>query len=163
VNVPWLEREPEAVERGARERTREAQRLGLNFYYANFLAEWAIALCDLGEREQALAAVAEARATAAEDDVADQIVIDAAEAYARALGGECDAPTALLDRARKRASGIDLTVVSARLDHTAATILALLGEVDRARELLGSLAADTEARGLHRWAARYRHDLDALG
>jgi tetratricopeptide (TPR) repeat protein len=163
VNMPWLEHELEDVERGARERTREAQRLGLNFYYANFLAEWAIALCDLGEREQALAAVAEARATAAEDDVADQIVIDAAEAYARALGGERDAPTALLDRARKRASGIDLTVVSARLEHTEATILALLGEVDRARELLGSLAADTEARGLHRWAARYRRDLDTLG
>jgi class 3 adenylate cyclase len=163
VNVPWLEHEPEEVERGAREHALEAKRLGLNFYYANLLGDWAIALCDLGEREQALAAVAEARATAAEDDLADQIISDAAEAYARALGGEREAATSLLGRARKRASGIDLTIVSERFEHTEATILALLGEARHARELLGTLAARAEARGLYRWAGRYRRDLDTLG
>ena len=99
---------------------------------------------------------------ATDDDLGDQIVLDAADAYAHALGGERRVALELLERAHAHAKGIDMTIVTDQLDHVDATVRALLGEVERARAKLTALVERAEARGLHRWADRYRRDLDAL-
>ncbi|MBA2460974.1 MAG: hypothetical protein H0V45_04275, partial [Actinobacteria bacterium] len=162
VNVPWLESDAAAVERGRRERCLEVERLGLHYYRANTLGNWALGLCDLGDREVALDAIRHAREVAAADDVADQIVIDAADAYAHALAGERHAARGLLERAHAHANGIDMVIVTDQLDHVDATVRALLGDLVGARKLLTVLVERATARGLHRFADRYRRDLDAL-
>jgi class 3 adenylate cyclase/tetratricopeptide (TPR) repeat protein len=162
VIAPWLESDAAAVERGRREKCLQVERLGLHIIHANTLGNWALALCDLGDREGALEAIRNARKVAADDDVADQIVIDAADAYAHALGGERRAALKLLERAHAHARGIDMVFVTDQLDHVDATVRALLGDLVEARELLTALIERADARGLRRFVDRYRRDLDAL-
>jgi hypothetical protein len=162
VVAPWLESDAAGVERGARERCLEVERLGLAFYHANTLGNWATALCDTGDRQAALEAIGKARQVAAADDVADQIVIDAAEAYARALGGERRAALELLERAHRQADGIDMVLVTEELDHVEAMVRGHLGDLAQAREVLTALVERAEARGIHRYADRYRRDLAGL-
>ena len=61
VVAPWLQGDAVAVEQGGRERCLEVERLGLHYYRANMLGTWALGLCDLGDREGALAAIRQAR------------------------------------------------------------------------------------------------------
>lgn len=110
----------------------------------------------------ALDAIRHARKVATDDDLGDQIVIDAADAYAHALGGERRPALELLERAQAHAKGIDMVIVTDQLDHVDATVRALLGDLVEARELLTALVERANTRGLHRWADRYRRDLDAL-
>ncbi len=55
-----------------------------------------------------------------------------------------------------------MAIVTDQLDHVDATVRALLGDLDEARELLTGLVERAKTQGLHRWADRYRRDLDAL-
>jgi len=162
VIAPWLESDAAAVEQGGRERCLEVERLGPHYYRATTLATWALGLCDLGDREGALDAIRHARKVATDDDLGDQIVIDAADAYAHALGGERRPALELLERAQAHAKGIDMVIVTDQLDYVDATVRALLGDLVEARELLTALVERANTRGLHRWADRYRRDLDAL-
>ena len=55
-----------------------------------------------------------------------------------------------------------MVIVTDQLDYVDATVRALLGDLVEARELLTALVERANTRGLHRWADRYRRDLDAL-
>ncbi len=160
--VPWLEGDTEGHVLGRR-RTLDAEAgMGTNLYLANILGEYALALCEAGDRSGALGAVERGRAAMEPGDVADQIVLDVAEAWARAVGGERDAAVALLARAREAVERIDLASAEDQVDYIAAKIQVALGDVALARELLASLIERSSARGFHRYADRYRRDLAAL-
>ena len=85
--VPWVEGDPIAIEAGARSWVEATAIAGTRLYHANALAEWAVTLCDLGDPEPALKAIREAREIADPNDVADQILLHQAEAYARPSTG----------------------------------------------------------------------------
>jgi len=93
----------------------------------------------------------------------DQIVLDLAEARVSAMTGETHAAISLLGRARSAAEGIDMVVLTDELEYEAAGIAAVLGDEREARALLAGLVERHEARGLRRFADRYRRDLEALG
>ena len=114
------------------------------------------------EHERALTAVREARELADPNDVADQIVLDQAEAYALALAGETARARTLLDRAHVRAEAIQLTAPMDNPLHGEACVLRELGDVEGARRLLQGLVELSMQRGFQRVADRYRRDLAAL-
>jgi hypothetical protein len=163
VAAPRMLGDAVATEHGARIQVEEAERLGAQAFLANNLASWASALCDLGDAPRALAAVARGRELAQIDDVADQICLDKAEAHARALLGDHAAAGALVERARQRAEGIQMVVVTSELDETDAEIHALRGDIAGARALLIGLVERADARGAPRWATRHRRRLAELG
>ena len=160
----WLEGDVEDELRAVREAVAEHERAGAgaSMFLANAIARVASVLCRRGDAGAALEHVARARALAHADDVADQIELDAAEAHARALRGEAQEARRLLERAHRRAAGIDMAVLANSLLYAESGVLAALGDVDDARKVLARLAGYAEARGAHRFAARYRRDLAAL-
>jgi tetratricopeptide (TPR) repeat protein len=162
VVVPWLDGDAVAFERGSRERVEATSRVATRLYHANSLAEWAIALCEIGDAERASAAIAEARALADPDDLADQITLDLAEAYVHALEREPERARQFLERARARAKDTDLHPPAFDSEFVEARVRLAMGEVDGARRLLEALARDQEERGFHRIAERYRRELAAL-
>jgi hypothetical protein len=160
--VPWLEGDAAALERGARERVEATRSYGTRLYHANTLAAWAVALCEVGDAERASAAIAEARGIADPDDVADQIDLDLADAYAHALASDTHAARGLVERARRRAEGIDMLAPAHGYRYVEARVLLALGDVEGARRILEDLRCTYEERGFHRFAERYRLDLAAL-
>ena len=110
----------------------------------------------------ALAVVQEARGLADPDDVADQLQLDLAEAYARALTGDGEHAWRLVERARDRAQGTDMEEPGLHHEFVEARIRFALGDVDGARRLLAGLAERYARRGLRRYAERYRRDLAEL-
>ncbi len=161
--VPWTEANPVAFEAGTRRWVDATASAAKHVYHANALGNWAVALCDLGEHERALTAVRAARKLADPNDVADQIVLDQAEAYALALAGETARAWAQLKCARERMKAIEFTSPTDSPLHVEACILRELGDVDGARRLLQSLVEKSTQAGLLRVADRYRLDLAALG
>ena len=162
VVVPWVEGDDREVERGARARVEETKMFGTRLFYANALGMWAIALCRVREPERALELVEEARSLASPDDVADQITLDLAEGYARALLGQSAEAQPLIERAAARAETIEMW--SPAFDHRydEAWARKAQGDLEGARRLLTELFEANAARGFHRMAARYRRDLAAL-
>ena len=162
VVVPWVEGDDREVERGARARVEETKMFGTRLFYANALGMWAIALCRVREPERALELVEEARSLASPDDVADQIALDLAEGYARALLGQSAEAQPLIERAAARAETIEMW--SPAFDHRydEAWARKAQGDLEGARRLLTELFEVNAARGFHRMAARYRRDLAAL-
>jgi tetratricopeptide (TPR) repeat protein len=160
--VPWVEGDAVAAEAGARQWVENTASTARHVYHANALGNWAVALCELGEHERALTAVQEARELADPNDVADQIVLDQAEAYALALAGETARARPLLDRARVRTEATQLTAPMDNPRHGEACVLRELGDVEGARRLLQGLVELSTQRGFHRVADRYRRDLAAL-
>jgi class 3 adenylate cyclase len=160
--APFLERDVDGRARGCRKAADES-RSRWPIFAANDLGYWALSLCDLGDPEQALRTVEEARSLSEPGDVADEIVLDIAEARARALLGDGKQARFLLARARTVATGIDAPDIESDLDHVDASVHALLGDRERARTLLARLVEWNEQQGRRRWADRYRRDLDALG
>ena len=55
-----------------------------------------------------------------------------------------------------------MVIVTNELDYEAASIAAILGDEARARGLLTGFVTRSQARGLHRFAERYRNELDSL-
>ena len=88
--VPWVEGDPIAIEAGARKWVEATAIAGTRLYHANALAEWAVTLCELGDPAPAFEAIRKAREIADPNDVADQILLDQAEAYAIALEGTAE-------------------------------------------------------------------------
>jgi class 3 adenylate cyclase len=162
VVVPWVEGDDREVERGARARVEETKMFGTRLFYANALGMWAIALCRVREPERALELVEEARSLASPDDVADQIALDLAEGYARALLGQSAEAQPLIERAAARAQTIEMW--SPAFDHRydEAWARQAQGDLEGTRRLLTELFEANAARGFHRIAARYRRDLAAL-
>ena len=162
IVVPWVEGDDREVERGARARVEETKMFGTRLFYANALGMWAIALCRVREPECALELVEEARSLASPDDVADQIALDLAEGYARALLGQSAEAQPLIERAAARAQTIEMW--SPAFDHRydEAWARQAQGDLEGTRRLLTELFEANAARGFHRIAARYRRDLAAL-
>ena len=162
VVVPWIEGDDREVELGARARVEETKTFGTRLFYANALGMWAIALCRVGEPERALELVDEARPIASPDDVADQITLDLAEGYGRALVGQREEARPLIERAAARTETTDMW--SPAFDHRYDEAFArkAQGDLDAARRLLTQLLEANAARGFHRIAERYRRDLAGL-
>jgi ATP/maltotriose-dependent transcriptional regulator MalT len=158
----WLEGDDAAAEAANRAQVAEHEALGDRVYVANALATWAASLCRLGEADAALHAVQRGRALARSDDVADQIQLDSAEAYARALTGDARRSEELFERVKTALREIDMVFVADAAVYDEAGALVALGDLAGARAMLERLRDDTEARGRRRWADRYRRDLDAL-
>jgi tetratricopeptide (TPR) repeat protein len=161
--VPWVEGDPIAIEAGARSWVEATAIAGTHLYHANALAEWAVALCKLGKPKAALDAIREAREIADPNDVADQILLDQAEAYAAALDGGAERAQTLLRRARERVAGTQSTHPAGDPVHIEASVLNALGDAAGARLLLENLIDRETTYGRHRVADRYRRDLDAIG
>jgi class 3 adenylate cyclase len=162
VVMPWLEDDLATAEAGARGHAEWTKTFGSRLFEANALSMWALALCQLGRYEQALPLVAEAREIADPNDIADQLNLDLAEAYARALAGEVDTPRALLARARETSRGTDIQIPFTEQNYVEACVLRTLGDVEGARLLLNVLVERETRRGFHRIAGAYRRELDAL-
>jgi class 3 adenylate cyclase len=160
--VLFLEGDGEGLEAQLREEIATLERLGWHLYLANMLALWAIADCELGEGAAALDAVERGRGIAVAEDVADQIMLDAAEAYARAVLGELSTSRELIGRARERARDIDMRFTTDEVERVGAQIDRLAGDRERAAATLRRLADEAEALGSRRYADRYRRDLAAL-
>jgi class 3 adenylate cyclase len=160
--VPFLEHDPEALARGSRAAAERSIALW-PIFSANDLARWALSLCGLGDPDHALRIVAQARPLSQPGDLADEIVLDSAEAWALALHGDPEPAHALLTRARAVAAGIDFYDALFELEWVDAKVHADLGDRERARTLLSGLVEWNEQRGRRRYADRYRRDLAELG
>jgi class 3 adenylate cyclase/tetratricopeptide (TPR) repeat protein len=161
--VPWVEGDPIAIETGARRWVEATAIAGTRLYHANALAEWAVTLCELGDPEPAFEAIRKAREIADPNDVADQMLLDHAEAYAVALEGRAERARTLLRRARERAAGTQMAHPAVDPMHIEACILRTLGDRAGAGRLLEGLVDRETSYGRHRAADRYRRDLDAIG
>ena len=153
---------PEEYERVARGKVERYEALGDRMYLANVLADWAAALCGIGKAEQALEAVAQGRALARADDIADAAGLNMSEAYARALVGNRERAEALIQQTHDMLSDVDMALVVESVQYIEANTRAALGDVDEARAILDELIADADRRGFVRFADLYRRELAAL-
>ena len=160
---PWLEGDSAGSELGRRRMVETEEMLGTHLYLSYELGMWAITLVDTGDPDAALRAVVRGRELMMPGDVSDEVVLDVAEAYARATLGHVDEARVLVARARETVAPTDALVERIEIDHVDAQIHAIAGDPARARELLESLVTRWEERGFHRYADRYRVDLAALG
>ncbi len=160
IVMPMLEGDLGGMEEGLRWRMERT--VSTPLYHANSLAMWAVGLCMRGDAGQALAVVEEARGLADPDDVADQLQLDLAEAYARALAGDGEHARPLVQRARERLRETDMEEPGLHHEFVEARVLVALGDLDGARSLLAGLAERYARRGLRRYAERYRRELAAL-
>jgi class 3 adenylate cyclase len=160
--VAWLEGDDVAAEEVSRHQVSEFERLRDRAYLAGALAGWAESLALLGDADAALRAVERGRSLARDDDVADQISLDSAEALARALLNEREAALELLARVQAAAEQVTMAVLVQNARYAEARTRLALGDAAGARSLLAGLADAAEARGAIRFAARYRRDLAAI-
>ena len=158
--VPFLESDAEAVERGHREAAEQTLSLW-PVYAANDLGQWALSRCELGDPAEALRTLARARPLSQPGDVADEIVLDVAEAWragswaiASRAGAACPRPGV--------AAGIDIPTTTEDLDCVDAKVSVRFGDPERARSLFSGLVSWNEERGRHRYADRFRRDFAAL-
>jgi len=145
--VPWVEGDTNAIEAGARRWVEATATAGMHLYHANALAEWAIALCGLGDLEPALEAIRTSRGIADPSDVADQMLLDLAEAYALALEGQAERALTLLGRARKLGAGTQMSAPAVDPLHIEASVLRTLGDLAGAQRLLESLVERETSSG----------------
>ena len=153
---------PEEYERVTRGKAERYQALGDRTFLANALADWASALCAIGRAEEALSVVARARGIAREDDLADVVALNMAEAYARSLVGERERAERLIKRAQEALQGTDMALLVDWARHLEAHARTALGDTDEARAILAGLIAEADRRGFVRYADLYRSDLAAL-
>jgi hypothetical protein len=152
----------EAFERTQRARVEQLDALGDRMYLTNALAEWAVGLCAVGDAAAASQALARGRALLRSDDVADQVSLDVAEAYIRALAGDREGAERLLEEVRRVLDHVDMAMLVDRTRQIEASVRAALGDIDEARAILEALAASAEERGFVRFARLYERDLAAL-
>jgi hypothetical protein len=153
---------PEEHERVTRGKAERYEALGDRMFLANVLADWAAALCGIGNAEKALEVVARGRALARVDDIADAAGLNMSEAYARALVGDRERAEELIEQTHDLLSDVDMALVVESAQHLEASTRTALGDVDEARAILARLVGDAERRGLVRFADLYRRELAAL-
>ncbi len=155
--MAYIEGDLAETERLNREKAEASERMGESRVLVNEMAYWALALSRIGDARRALSIVARARSMGREDDIADQVTLDIAEALARAHIGEAAAASLLLDRARARMVGLVMQPVTEEIDRVDAEVHAVRGDFATARAIAERIAAAAEARGLRRWADFHRN------
>jgi class 3 adenylate cyclase len=100
----------------------------------NATAQWAIALTLVERPSEALTMLEEIRPAARAEDLADQILLDLAEAFARAALGDPSA-SALVARARERSAGIDMAPLGTQMEMIDAQVRLRLGDRAGARSV----------------------------
>ena len=120
------------------------------------LGQTALNKSRLGRPEEALEIVANARRIGSEEDIADQIQLDLAEAHARARHGEQAAARSSLESARIRAAGTRMTFLNDEIDVVDGELEMMAGNRARAMELADRLDAQYRELGLPRYAEALR-------
>jgi hypothetical protein len=167
--IAYVEGDLAEYERLMRETVEAWERMGESRVLVNAMAEWALALSRIGDARRALSVVGEGRSMGREDDVADQVMLDLAEALARANLAGADAASVLLARARTRMAGLVMVMTTEEIDRVDAEVHWARGDFAGARAIAERLAASAEARGWSRWVDFLRHrflphaDPDATG
>jgi hypothetical protein len=95
--------------------------------------------------------------------MADEIELACLESWLLAFDGDTAGSRRLLRQATEAADGIVLSIAADEVAHVAARVHVLIGDGAAAREVLSGLAERLDARGMRRFADRYRRDLAALG
>jgi class 3 adenylate cyclase len=155
--IAYVEGDLAEYERLIRETVEAWERMGESRVLVNAMAEWALALSRIGDARRALSVVARGRSMGREDDVADQVMLDVAEALAQARLGEADAANLLLVRARTGMAGLVMVMITEEIDRVDAEVHWARGDFPGARAIAERLAAAAEARGWLRWADFHRH------
>jgi class 3 adenylate cyclase len=151
-----------AYECAQRGRVERFEAMGGGMFMANVLAEWAAALCAVGDTQRASEAVARGRTLARPDDWADSIALDVSEAYVAALLGDRERAERLLESAAAVRGEIDMPLFADWSRYVEAGVRSALGDTETARAILEGLAESAELRGYVRFAGIYRRELDAL-
>ncbi|HET7686665.1 MAG TPA: adenylate/guanylate cyclase domain-containing protein [Candidatus Limnocylindria bacterium] len=154
-----LEGRLDETERLCRLRAEGLGAIGDRRVLANVLGDWAVTLARLGDAQQALVRVAQAREIVREEDLADRIVIELGEGMARAVLGDGSAARAAVVEARRIAAGIVMWPVTSQLDRVDGLIRLREGDAAGARDIGAVLVADAESRGMPRIADAYRRQL----
>jgi class 3 adenylate cyclase/tetratricopeptide (TPR) repeat protein len=159
----WMEGDDELSASYARRHLTGLESINDRLFLANMLAGLAVVLCRVGLVDEAADLVERARELAHPDDVADEIMLAAADARVGALRGDRQHAFACLERARATLGTIDMPQVVDDVDHAEAEVLLALGEHDAASRIFFALAADADRRGQARRARRFRADAAARG
>ena len=134
-----------------------------HLYGANFLGDWAISLCEVGDARQARAVFERARALVMEGDVADEILLLSVGGVARALEASARRLESVSSRPSRRRSG---SICSSARWSSRTSMPSFTGSwatMPAPAQLLAGLVALLEERGMHRFADRFRRDLAVLG
>jgi hypothetical protein len=161
--VAWVEGDLAVREQIEEKMIEEFERVGDRNYLVNMLGEAALNKSRLGRPEQALEMVANARRIGSEEDIADQIHLDLAEAHARARHGEQAAARSSLESARIRGAGTRITLMNDEIDVVEGEVEMIAGNRARAMELAERLEAQARELGLPRYAEALRRTVVSAG
>jgi class 3 adenylate cyclase/tetratricopeptide (TPR) repeat protein len=123
-----LEGDDAEAERIYRELVAAHERLNNLYVLVNTLASWSLSLSRLGNTDAALRAVARGRQIVRDEDIADQINLDLAEARALAAQGDHEAARVLVDRARRTSEGMVMVLLSDEIDAIDAEVRRFAGD-----------------------------------
>jgi len=151
-----------ATERALAEHVRRLEGISDAMFLAYILGIWAFHQAATGQLDRALETVERGRSVAHSNDIADQVELDLAEAYARALSGDPDQAVALVESARGRAAGVDMSLVLDRIEYVGARVAVALGDTESGRAQLSEQIRRLESLGYQRIADSWRRDLAAL-
>jgi class 3 adenylate cyclase len=154
--VAWVDGDL-AVREQIKERIiEEYERIGDRNYLVNMLGETALNKSRLGRPEEALEMVANARRVGSQEDIADQIQLDLAEAHARARHGDQASARSSLESARIRAAGTRMKILNDDIDVVEGEIEMMAGNRARAMEIADRLETQSRELGLPRYAEALR-------
>jgi class 3 adenylate cyclase len=159
--IAWLEGDLPGHRSIVQQMVSELEHIGDRSYLINFMAELALTESRLGRPDTALDLVTNGRSLASQADVADQVMLDVAEAHARTMAGHEAAGRSLLEAARRLTEGTKMDVLDSEVDLVEAEIERISGNMHRATEIVQRACAVCDARGMHRRAEAMRRQ--ALG
>jgi hypothetical protein len=139
-------------ERLQREVLAEYDRIGDRIYSVFVLASFALTKSRRGDPDGALAMLTRGRAIGDPEDVADQIMLDLAEAHVRGRHGQQRRARASLESARRRLAGTRMNEVSDLVGMVGGELEMMAGHRDRAMQLTNPIAEAARDLGYPRYA-----------
>jgi hypothetical protein len=158
-DVAWAVGDMVMKERLDREAIAELEGMGDRNYLVNAIATLALTTSRLGKPQEALEIVTRGRDIGNEEDVADQILLDLAQAHAQASAGHPAAGRAALESAMRRAAGIRMTPLDDQIAMVEGELEVMAGNLERAAEIADRIASDAHDRGFHRYAEALRRTI----
>jgi hypothetical protein len=125
---------------------------------ANALADWAIALSLTGRPDDALRQVERGRSVVRDEDLADHVMLDAAEGLARSLSGDLEKGRDLMDRAAERLSRLVMVPLDDVVTILAGIAARHVGDTTRMSQAAAALHVQAERRGIVRLAEFARRE-----